>query len=477
MTAPTTAPTTVSDEPSADALVMFGLTGDLGEQQLLPALLELRRAGLLDLPVIGVGRRELSDDELRSMLHDAAGSEGAADDVPSAIDLSYVRGDATDPDVYDLLAERLAGCERPVVYAALPPELFGEAARRLAASPLPSSTRLVVEKPFGHDATHACELYDAIVEHVDDEHLFLVDHFLAKPAVENLIAFRAANPLVDAVMRAGHVARVEITMAEEFGVSGRGSFYDGVGAVADVVQNHVLQLVALLAMDPPEDDSAEAFAAARSALLAAVDPIDPDRAVLGQYRGYAEHDGVADGSTTETFVAAELAIRTERWDGVPFLVRTGKRLAGTWTEAVVVLSGEAPVPNRIRFRVKPDPAIEIELGVLDTALRDDDHAATPSVHDAHDVVPTTLTACAPTGHGELGAYATMLAGALAGERRHFARIDDVVAAWRVVDPLRAAALAPQPYAPGSMGPGDSDGLAGPEGWVTRGGPGPDGATG
>ena len=434
----------------ADALVMLGITGDLGEKQLFPALVELAVAGRLGVPVVGVGRTERSDDDLRELVRGAAADIDGASSVVDTIDIRYAAGDATEQATFDAVADRLAGCERVVVSASLPPDTFGAVARCLADSGLPDTTRLVVEKPFGTDAEDARRLHDEITERIDPERLFVVDHFLAKAAVENLLTFRAANPMIDAAMRAGPVARVEVSMLEAFGVDGRERFYDGVGAIADVVQNHLLQLVAVLAMETPEDDSAAAFDAARAAVLGAIVPVAPADAVLGQFRGYRDADDVAAGSATETYAAMRLSIDTPRWRDVPFLLRTGKRLAGTATEAVVVFDG-GTTPNRLRFGFKPDSAIELELGVLEP--------------EGHEVRPTTLVACGPDRHGGLGDYATVLDGALAGDHRHFARVDGIEAAWRVVERVRAVGIDPIVYDTDTMGPPEADHLV-DGGWVT-----------
>ncbi len=432
---------------SADALVMLGITGDLGEQKLFPAIVELALAGELGLPIVGVGRSERSDDDLRELVRsaatDALGAGDDADGLVDGIDIRYVSGDAGEVATFDTVAERLEGCRAPVVYAALPPHTFADVANGLAGSALPSTTRLVLEKPFGDDADDARRLHRAIIGEIDADRLFVVDHFLAKSAVENLLTFRCANPMIDALMRSDHVVRIEITMAEEFGVDGRESFYDGVGAVADVMQNHLLQLVAVLTMESPTEDSTAAYDQARADLLGAIRPIEPGDAVLGQFDDYTDHDDIDDDSTTETYAAVRLDIDTDRWRGVPVIVRTGKRLSSTATEAIVVFERGA-TPNRLRFSFKPDAAITIDLGVLDPI--------------EHSVRPTRLAACAPSDHGRLGDYATMLAGALRGDQRHFAGIDGIVAAWRVVDPLRRAGLVPDRYPSGSMGPERADEL-------------------
>ncbi len=358
------------NEPIADALVLFGLTGDLGEKKLFPAIVELARAGLLTGPVIGVGRSERTDDDLWRMLIDATGDEGRS--LRGDLDLGYLAGDSADETTYRALADRLGDVRCPVVYAALPPDLFAGVATGLDAAGLADRARLVVEKPFGRDAAGARELFDRLAVSIAPDRIFAVDHFLAKSSVENLLAFREGNPMIEAALRRGVVKRVELTMAESFGVDGRGSFYDGVGALRDVVQNHLLQTLAVLLMEPPGDRSAQALADARSDLLAAIRPIDPARTVRGQFDGYLDIDGVDDDSATETYLAVELFVDSDRWRGVPVFLRTGKELAESYTEAVITFA-EDPNPSRLRLGLKPSPTIVLELSVLDADHHGSNH--------------------------------------------------------------------------------------------------------
>jgi len=424
----------------ADALVMFGLTGDLGDKKLFPALHELAAAGKLGVPVIGVGRSEHNDDDLRSMFRDALG-ESYHPDVADSIDLSYVSGDSTDAATYDDLASRLVDVRLPVVYAALPPGVFGDVARGIAASALPVTTRLVAEKPFGDDARSARQLHDEIVDVLGPERLFIVDHFLAKSAVENMSTARTSNALIANSMCAQYVESIDVVMFETGGVDGRGSFYESVGAVRDVLQNHLLQLLAVLTMEAPADGTDAAFHAALVELLEAVRPFDRSSAILGQYDGYRELDDVADDSTVETFVAATTSIDNARWRDVPVTIRTGKELAQDVTSATITLrpvDGVGGVTNRITFSVKPQSSVSIDLGVLDAS--------------SHEPTRRSVTLCEPDGHAGLSDYAVMLDNALDGGRRHFAEIDGVVAAWRVVDPLLTNSTPPVSYAPGTSGP-------------------------
>lgn len=435
----------------SDALVMFGLTGDLGRKKLFPAIYELAAAGRLDGPVIGVGRSAHSDAELRTMFEDALGDHqpaGGGDidrGVAHSIDLTYVAGDSTEQAVYDDIADRLSDCRRPLVYAALPPDLFGSVASGIAAADLPDTTRLVVEKPFGDGVDAARALYDEITESIAPERLFIVDHFLAKAAIENMLIVRAVNPLLGNSLDATHVDAIDVIMHESGGVDGRGSFYEGVGAIQDVVQNHLLQMLAMVTMEAPVDDSDEAHHDARRALLGAISPVRPGDAVVGQYAGYRDLDDVADDSDVETFVWLALSIDNDRWRGVPISLRTGKRMREDRTEAIFHLRNTSPHHsdhgNRIRFSVKPDASVSFDIDVMDPAT--------------HETRPATVFACGPADHGELGDYAVMFDNAMRGETRHFAQIDGIVEAWRVLEPLRDHQLTIHTYEPGSSGPSAS----------------------
>ncbi len=437
---------TTNDVERADALVMFGLTGDLGEKKLFPALYELQASGRLGIPVVGVGRSEHTDEELAEMLRTSLAGYSPANGgevdpaVVDAIELSYLSGDSTDAGTYDALVSRLDGTNRPVVYGALPPGIFGEVARGIAGSSLPETTRLVCEKPFGNDVESARELYDEVTEALDPSRLFIVDHFLAKSAIENMLTVRTSNPLLENSMCSQFVERIDVEMLEAGDVDGRGSFYESVGAIDDVLQSHLLQMLAVLTMERPTDDSDEAYHTARSTLLATVVPFDPEVAIIGQYAGYCDLDDVADDSRVETFVEATTTIDTDRWRDVPVTIRTGKALSSDSTVATITLRSPGPdlVENRIRFEVKPRASVAFDIGVMD-----------PS---SHDTVPATIVAWGPEDHGDLGDYAVMLDNALAGATRHFAHIDDVVAAWRIVAPLHSESLELQTYEPGSDGP-------------------------
>lgn len=461
---PTQTPTqTGSDDPGrADALIMFGLTGDLGEKKLLPSLVELARAGELEHPVVAVGRSELDSEQLRERVtdalfeHESLGDDEATAAAVAAIDLHYVQGGVDDDDTWAAIADHISDAFRPVVYAALPPDLFGTIAERVATSALPDTTRLVVEKPFGRDAASARALWDDMTARIAPDRVFVVDHFLAKSAIENLLTVRTCNAVIANNLRPGLVDRVEVVMHEAGGVDGRGSFYESVGAVHDVVQNHMLQLLALATMARPADDSDDAYLEARRALLASIEPVDPTAVTLGQYDGYRDLDDVADDSSVETFASLELSIDAEPWRDVPVRLTTGKRLHEQRTAVMFTIrSDDASDVGRLVFDVSPSPCISIELDVIDGDHHDDDgnhdgnHAGD---QEGHGIRSITLAGRPDSDHDGLGDYATMLRGALHGERRHFATIDDVLAGWRIVDPIGEHQPEVQPYEPGTAGP-------------------------
>lgn len=426
--------------PRSDALVVFGLNGDLGGKKLYPALVELAATGRLGVPVIGVGRREVTRDELRDGLRGGAVAAGVDDDSDAPfddIDLRYVAGDVDDDSTFTAIAEELAGCDRPTVYAALPPDLMAAVAAGVHRH-LPEATRLVVEKPFGDSAEGARRLYDEIVDEVGEDRLFIVDHFLAKSAVENLLTVRTSNRLFDTMLRAEHVDSVEVEMLETGDADGRGDFYESVGAIDDVVQSHVLQILALLTMEPPTDRTVSSYHAARSTLLGHIVPVDNAAVVLGQYSTYRSHEGVADDSSVETYADLVTSIDTDRWRGVPIRIRTGKALDVDATSATVHLRDadvHAPA-TAIRFVVKPESRVELDIAVLDP--------------QGEGLAVRTAVVCGPGQHLELSEYAVMFDDVMCGNGRRFASIDDVVAGWAVVDGIERGGVVS--YETGSGGP-------------------------
>lgn len=427
----------------ADGLVMFGLTGDLGAKKLLGALGELAVAGELGHPVVAVSRSGIGVEELRERIAEALDDrpfdDALVESAVADLELRSVAGDADDPDTWRQVTTELGVCERPVVYAALPPALFAATAERVAASALPDTTRLVLEKPFGTDHDSARELWTAVTDVIAPDRLFVVDHFLAKTAIENLATVRLRNAVIANNLRPGLVERIDVLLHEADGLDGRGAFYESVGAVRDVVQNHMLQMLALATMGGPADTGDAAFVRARQEILSAIAPADPARARLGQYSGYRELADVADDSDVETYAELELTIDADPWRGVPVRLETGKALHEQRTAVVFGIRSDAIGDRgRIVFEVSPHPCIAIELDVLDG--------------DGHAIRTITLTGRPDDDHGGLGDYATMLLGALTGERRHFATIDGILAGWRIVDPITARRPEVLPYAPGSSGP-------------------------
>jgi glucose-6-phosphate 1-dehydrogenase len=436
-----------STSPRGDALIMFGLTGDLGRSKIIPALAELRGDQRLeDIPLVGVGRTERTDGDLRALVRDALPT--SADVVRSdlAARLRYVQGDATEVATFDALADRLDDARNPVVYAAVPPAVFGEVAHAIEASRLPEGTRIVVEKPFGSDAASARALFDDMMDAVGAERVFIVDHFLAKAAVENLLTVRTTNALLDTVLHRRAVKAIRVEMLEREDVAGRGSFYEQVGVVDDVVQNHLVQLAALALMERPADDSDESYHAARSATIRAMS-IDPDSVVLGQYVGYGDHDDVDADSDTPTFCSFTLSVDADRWRGVPIEVVGGKALDTDSTAVVFELV--EPGDNTIRFGVKPDATIAVDIQLLDSTT---DHHAGASTSTRR----SQATLCGPNEHGRLGDYATLLDDALDGTKRHFAHIDDVVHGWELVATISGPGHdergTVRRYDPGTAGP-------------------------
>ena len=422
-----------------DALVVFGLTGDLGHDELLPGLVLLHATGRLGVPVVGVGRH--APDDIGQLLRDAIDPELAArtgrtiDQIVDDIDLGFVEGDATEAQTWSDIHDVLGDVRLPVVYAALPPALLGDVAEQVAASSLPDTCRLVLEKPFGEDRASAVELHDRITEEIDPSRLFLVDHFLAKPAIRNLIDVRR-SPVLDLALRAEHLDSISIEFPEPGGLEGRGSFYEGVGGVVpDVVQNHLLQTVAsALATPPSAPSSGGAERAARVDLLRRIAPIDPERSVLGQYDGYRDLDDVDDDSSVPTLVSVELDVDHDRWRGVPIRLRTGKRVADGAFAVDWRLRGDG-LARSVRAQIKPQASVQVDLEELDP--------------DTHGTV--VATACTPvrSDHGALDAYATVLGDALSGDRHHMTSIDEVTEAWRIVEPLLGPTSDLRTYAPGT----------------------------
>jgi len=446
----------------SDAFVFFGATGDLAYKKIFPALQAMLKRGTLNVPVIGVAKAGWNLDQFKARALDSLEKHGGAD--PEAFRklsslLRYVDGDYGDPATFEALGRELQDSRRPAHYLAIPPAMFESVVENLKHCGCMTNARMIVEKPFGRDLASARHLNKVLLRNFDEKDVFRIDHYLGKRPVNNLVVFRFANTFMESFWNRNYVESVQITMAEDFGVQGRGEFYDQTGTIRDVIQNHLFQVLCNLAMEPPVRTDSESVRDEKVKVLKAIPALNEKEVIRGQFLGYREEKGVAPDSKTETFAALKLKVNSWRWQGVPFYIRAGKQLPLTYTEIVcrlrkppAIFAAEGLTSNYLRMRISPDVAIAMGMTVMvggETKIITE---------------PVEMVASAQPTAEQMDAYEKVLSDALAGDATLFAREDYVEEAWRIVDPVLGKGTPLHFYEPRTWGPPAVEQLAPPGGW-------------